>query len=163
MLDIAEEKKQDRNMMQIVCFRLAGEEYAAPITDISEVIKPQRITPMPQMPDFVLGVMNLRGNVVAVFDFKKIFGLPSDAQTGQAKLIVFCCKGVLFAVVVDEVLDTIKIGLSELEAIPERKTCIKKECVKGMALLEKRMVIILDVDKICSEIDSEISDFRHGK
>lgn len=155
-----EGKKVDENLMQIVCFRLAGEEYAVPITDIQEVIKPQKATPVPQMPDFVLGAMNLRGNVVAVFDLKKSFALPAKELSDQFRIIVLNSRDSLYSIIVDEILDTLKIEMSALDSLPERKMHIKKECVRGIGLVNNRMIIILDVDKINDELIVEINSYR---
>ena len=148
------------DVLQLVCFKLAEEEYSVDITRVQEVIRVQKITPVPQMPGFVLGVVNIRGNVVPVFDLRKKFGLAMKEFDGLTKILVITIDNILISFIVDEILDNIKIEKKRIDPAPSVKMQIQKECVKGVGLIEERMIIILDLDQINDEINKEIDHFR---
>ena len=79
--------KEAGQLLQLVCFNLADEEYGVDINFVQEVIRVQKITPVPQMPPSVLGVINIRGNIVTVFDLRKQFGLP-ERPFGEANCVL---------------------------------------------------------------------------
>ena len=144
------------DILQLVCFKLADEEYAVDITRVQEVIKVQSITPVPQMPDFVLGVVNIRGSVVPVFDLRKKFNLPEKEFDDNTKILVVNVKNILLSFIVDEILDNIKIETSSIDPAPNVKMQISKDCVVGIGLRDERMIVILDIDKINDEINLDI-------
>jgi len=160
--EIMEQKQYHRSeaagdrMVQLVCFKLADEEYALEITRVQEVIKFQAVTPVPQMPSFVLGVVNIRGNVIPVFDLRDKFGLPSREFDQNTKILVVDFGGVMVSVVVDEILDNIKVPNSCIDETPGVKLKIDRECVAGLALIDDRMVIILDADEVSRSLNQAI-------
>lgn len=144
------------DMLQLVCFKLADEQYAVDITGVKEVIRYQRITPVPQMPDFLLGVVNIRGSVIPVFDMRIKFGLPCREVDSNTKILVMNMNGIMVSIVVDEILDNIKVPIANVDPAPTVKLRIEKECVKGLALLHERMIIILDPDSLGDAINKDI-------
>lgn len=161
MEDEVQQDIVDRDdVLQLVCFKLAEEEYSVDITRVQEVIRVQKITPVPQMPDFVLGVVNIRGNVVPVFDLRKKIGLELKPFDGKTKILVITINNILISLIVDEILDNIKIDKKLIDPAPNVKMTIEKDCVKGVGLIENRMIIILDLDWINDEINKEIEHFR---
>lgn len=146
----------DKNVLQLVCFKLADEQYAMDIISVHEVIRWQKITPVPQMPNFVLGVVNIRGSVVPVFDLRVKFGLPCKDFDDKTKILVVNMNGILVSVVVDEILDNVKVPLGNVDPAPTVKLRIERECVRGLALIDDRMIIILAPDKLGESIDSTI-------
>lgn len=141
---------------QLVCFKLAEEEYAIKITDIQEVIKIQTITPLPQMPEWVLGVINLRGYVISVFDLRKKLHLQSKAFDDHTKIVVARVGELSFGMIVDEILENITLGQSKIDPAPTVKMKINRECVLGVGSLEGRMITILNLEKINEEIKNEL-------
>lgn len=144
------------DIVQLVCFMFSNEQYAAEITDAREVIHVPRITPVPQMPDFALGVANMRGSIISVFDLRKKFGLPEKPFDDRTKLLIAGIKGVQIGFIVDEILDHVKIAASSIDPPPHVKMNIKRECIKGLGHLENRMIIILDMHKLSESIDEDI-------
>lgn len=147
---------KDKNMLQLVCFKLAEEQYALDIISVHEVIRWQKITPVPQMPAFVLGVVNIRGSVVPVFDLRVKFGLPCKDFSDKTKILVVNMNGTLVSVVVDEILDNVKVPFDNVDPAPNVKLSIERECVRGLALLDERMIIILTPDKLGESINNSI-------
>ncbi len=146
----------DVAILQLVSFKFADEEYALEIAHIQEVIHVQKITYVPQMPDFSLGVINIRGNIVPVFDLRRKFGLREKAFDEKSKMIVAGVDGTQICFVVDEMLDHIKIDLASLAPAPAAKMKVKRECIAGIGRLEERMIIILDLAKIHESILEDI-------
>ena len=143
--------------IQLVNFKLSGEEYAIDIRSIQEVIRTQKITPVPQMPDFVLGVINIRGNVIPLFDLRKKFGLPIAEVNDNTKFIVINIDNNAIGIVVDEILDNIKLHTSHIDPAPTAKMNMDKEYIRGLGLVEKRMIVILDPERINEGINREIA------
>lgn len=148
------------DVMQLVCFKLAEEEYAVRIIRVQEVNRVQKITPVPQMPKFVLGVVNIRGSVVPVFDLREKFGLPIKPFDEKTKIMVINVDNIYMSFIVDEILDNIKLDNAHIDPAPSVKMKISKECVRGVGLQDNRMIVILDLDKINEEINQDIQNFR---
>lgn len=144
------------SVIQVVCFKLAAEEYAFDITQVQEVIRLQLITEVPQMPAFVLGVVNIRGSVVPVFDLRKKFHLPEKVSDEKTKILVVTVDGELISFIVDEILDNIKISSAQLDPAPTIKMEIAKNCVRGVGLLDGRMITILNIENVNEEINDAI-------
>jgi len=147
-------------VLQLVCFKLAGEEYAVNITSVQEVIRVPAITPVPQMPDFVLGVSNIRGTIVPVCDLRKLFRLPQKPGNGLAKILILEAGRARFSIIVDEVLDNIKLEKTLIDPAPDVKLKMEKACISGLGEVADRMIIILDVSKVSEVINSEIDKTR---
>lgn len=143
-----QDTKESEDVGQFVCFKLAEEEYALEIHCVREVIRVPRITPVPQMPDFCLGVINLRGNVIPLFDLRRKFGLQEKMFDDLTKILVASLSNVSIGFVADEVLENIKLDESQIDQTPPVKMKIEKECVRGIGELEGRMIIVLDMGKI---------------
>ena len=151
-----QESRKSTDILQLVCFKLADEEYAIDITRVQEVIRVQTITPVPQMPDFVLGVVNIRGSVVPVFDLRRKFKLAEKEFDSNTKILVVNVNNILHSVIVDEILDNIKLESSSIDPAPSVKMQISRECVLGVGLRENRMIVLLDIDRINEEINNDI-------
>ena len=147
---------QDGEILQFVCFKLADEEYALDIKTVRGVIRVPHITPVPQMPDFCLGVINIRGNIVPVFDLRRRFGLFEKGTDSFTKIIVINVDNLMVSIIVDEIMENIKMEGSKIDPSPAVKMKIERACVKGIGELEDRMLIILDMIKLHEFIKSDI-------
>ncbi|MCK5579814.1 MAG: chemotaxis protein CheW [Candidatus Omnitrophica bacterium] len=144
------------DVIQLVCFKLANEEYAIDINLVQEVIKVSKITPVPQMPDFCLGVINSRGNVIPVFDLRKKFHLEEKDFDEDTRILVAAINNVIVSMVVDEVLDNIKFDSTNIDPAPAVKMSIDREYVLGLGEMENRMIVILDLPRMHDFIKQEI-------
>lgn len=146
-------------VLQLVCFMFADEQYAVDIRNAHEVILVQKITRVPQMPDFTLGVINVRGQIVPVFDLRRKFGLPEKEFGEQTKILIAEVNGVQISFIVDKMLDNIKLDASMVDPSPHVKMKIERECIQGIGQLEDRMIIILELYKLSDSIDRGIKEF----
>ena len=148
------DRKKDKNMvkeLQVVIFRLAGEEYGLDISQAREIIRVPNITPMPKAPSFIEGVINLRGQIIAVMDLAERFGLNRSARTEKARIVIAEIKGNMLGLVVDEVSEVLRISESDIDPAPEAiQSQIHADFIKGVGRLKDRIIVLLDVDRVLS-------------
>jgi purine-binding chemotaxis protein CheW len=150
------ETKMDENFIQVVCFKLEDEEYAFDILNIKEVIHLNAITPVPQMPGFVLGVINIRGTIIPVFDLKKKFGLKDKKFTPDTRIIVTILNFNMIGLIVDKVMENTLIDKNQVDPVPSVKMEIDKECIMGIGKLSGRMITLLDIEEVHKAILKDI-------
>ena len=148
--------KTAASYIQVVCFKLEDEEYAFNILNIKEVIHISRITFVPQMPTFVLGVINIRGTIVPVFDLKKKFVLQDKEFTSDTRIVVTILNNGMVGLVVDKVLENLMIEKGSIDPVPTVKMQIDKECILGIGKLSGRMITILDIENVHRTVLNDI-------
>ncbi len=136
-------------------YTLAEEEYGIGILKVKEIIGMMPITSVPRTPDFVKGVINLRGKVIPVIDLRLKFSMKSIDYTDRTCIIVVEIDSndttVLIGIVVDAVSEVLNINESEIEETPQFGTSINTEYILGMAKMEGGVKILLDIDKVLSQ------------
>ena len=133
--------------VQFVVFRLADQVYGAQIHNIQEIILPEQPTKVPNNPDFIEGVINHRGEVIPVLDLKKRFRL-GDADYGrESRFIVAEVDEKKAAFIVDEVTEILRVYSEQIGEPPEM-TKINKDYITGVVMMEKSLVILLDLSKV---------------
>ncbi|OQX73323.1 MAG: chemotaxis protein CheW [Campylobacteraceae bacterium 4484_4] len=113
------DKTKDEEIIQLVGFIVGEEEYAIPILNIQEIIKPIEYTRVPSTPDYVLGVFNLRGNVIPLIDLRKKFHLPPSDQTPDTRYIVMKEGDNIAGFVIDKLTEAIRLKTSQIDPAPE--------------------------------------------
>ncbi len=133
-------------------FSLAGEEYGIGILKVREIIGMMSITPVPQTPDFVKGVVNLRGKVIPVIDLRLRFGLDATAYTERTCIIVVEIQGdsgaVPMGIVVDAVSEVLNIRGADIENTPTFGVKLNTDFILGMAKTDGGVKILLDIDRV---------------
>lgn len=177
----AADNSDPEELLPLVCFRLGEGQYALDMARVHEVLRLIPITRVPQMPDFVLGIVNARGNIIPVFDLRRKFALGGppfgraspglDEAIGRGgplggntikektKLIVVDTREAPVSFVADELLDNVKVERSSIAPAPAGKSRVPKECVAGISRLDERVIIILDWDKMYELVQEEIRNF----
>lgn len=133
---------------QHLTFSLAGEEYGVDILVVREIRGWSKVTPLPQMPNYLLGVLNLRGAVVPIIDLRCRFGIPRTDSCESSVTIVIDVAGHFTGIVVDAVSDVRDIACSEIKPMPEINGSVDTRYLKGLCTFEDRMLQLLDVDKL---------------
>ncbi|MEZ5543375.1 MAG: chemotaxis protein CheW [Pseudomonadota bacterium] len=141
---------------QYLTFHLAGEEYGVDILRVQEIKGWSGVTPIPNMPDSILGVINLRGTIVPVVDLRRWFGLePLAFEETTVVIVLHVSDGNdgerTIGVVVDAVSEVHNIGGDDLKPAPELGGVCSGNSVRGLATRDNRMIIILDVDHLMSD------------
>ena len=135
------------DVMQLVGFVVGDEEYTVPILTIQEIIKPIEFTRVPQTPDYVLGVFNLRGSVIPLIDLRMKFGLPSAKQTDEARYIVMKSGDEVAGFVIDRLTEAIRLKKSDIDPAPETASG-EKSIIEGVGKQADRILTILKVDTL---------------
>ena len=139
--------------LQLVIFQLTDEEYAIPIIQVHEIIKPTDVTRIPGMPDFVEGVINLRGKVIPIIDIRKRFRLQQKKADEETRVIVVDVGEHTVGLIVDSVTEVLRLSLESIDPVPTTIAKISSEYLRGIGKLKERLLIILDVEKMLTELE----------
>lgn len=140
-----------KDMLQLVSFKLREEEFGVNILQVQEIIRMQEITNVPNAPNFVEGVINLRGRVIPIVDLRKRFGLEAKEHSKATRIIVVMIDQVTVGLIVDEVSEVLRIPEDTVEPPPPIVAGIEADYIKGVGKLEDRLLILLDLNKILSQ------------
>jgi purine-binding chemotaxis protein CheW len=143
-----EEKKAIEATEHLVTFYLADEEYGVDVRLVQEIIRVAEITQIPRAPEFIKGVINLRGRIIPVVDLKRKLNLGDVEHTRQARIVVVKIKDRLLGLLVDGASQVLKVPVSTIEPAPEEVLEIDANYIRGVAKLEKRLIILVDLQKI---------------
>ncbi len=134
--------------MQLVGFRLADEEYGIEITKVQEIILPCEVTRVPQVPDYLKGLINLRSTVIPIIDLRLRFGLPPVEPTEETRIVVVNTSGKTIGVVVDSVSEVLRVLREQIDPPPQTVARLGREYLTGLVKLDDRLLILLEIDKI---------------
>jgi purine-binding chemotaxis protein CheW len=132
----------------IVGFQVGRETYGVPITSLHEIVRVPDITAVPDAPDYLEGVINLRGKIVSVMDLRKRFGVKEAALKKQNRILVVEHSGRLAGLIVDSASEVLKIPAEDVEAAPAAFQEGGLNCVTGLGKVKGRLVVLLDMSKL---------------
>jgi purine-binding chemotaxis protein CheW len=138
---------------QLVVFQLGAEFYGVEIARVHEIIRLQTVTRVPRAPVFVEGVINLRGKVIPVVDLRRRFGLPLADHTRASRIVVVELGDQVVGVVVDGVSEVLRVNGATVEPPSPVVAGIDSEYIHGIAKLDERLVILLDLDRVLAQTD----------
>jgi len=145
---------QDEQQRQYLTFMLSGEVFAIGILNIKEIIEYGNLTEVPRMPDFIRGVINLRGSVVPVIDLASRFGKPASTVSRRTCIVIievdYEDEHQVMGVMVDAVNEVLDIAPGEIEPAPAFGAKIRADFIRGMGKVDGRFVILLNVDHVLS-------------
>lgn len=147
------QEKGTVGILQIVVAELAKEEYGIPIMQVQEIIKPPEITRIPNMPEFIEGIINLRGKIIPVVDLRKRFHLEKKEMTDATRVIVTNIEGSAVGLVADSVSDVIRLAQDAIDPIPAMMAQIDSQFINGVGKLDKRIIILLNIVKIFNDLE----------
>ncbi len=133
---------------QLVIFELGAEYFGIDISLVEGINKMLEITKIPQSPAYLEGITNLRGSVLPVIDLHVRFGMPSQERTNETRIMVANLDGVKVGMVVSAVSEVLTIDDSVIEPPPPMVSNINSEFITGVAKIDKRLVILLDLAKV---------------
>ncbi len=146
----AYDQKQDN---QFVIFTLGCENYAVSAMQVREIICLPPVTRVPELPEFLKGVINLRGTILPVLDLKMKFGMPATPYLPKTCVIIISLEERLLGMIVDEVNDVIDLAGEQIAATPSFGEEINAEYISGLGKRGEELVIILDLHKIMHHND----------
>ncbi|KJR43145.1 chemotaxis protein CheW [Candidatus Magnetoovum chiemensis] len=139
------------DVMQLVTFTLGSEEYAIDILRVQEINRMISITMVPNAPAYLEGVINLRGKVIPVVNLRKKFDIEELENKQDAKIMIIDLNGVTKGIIVDAVSEVLRIPSSIVEPPPPMSTNVDIEYINGIAKLDDRLIILLNIDKLFGE------------
>lgn len=144
--------KADDRSGKYLTFKLGSEEFGVRVMKVREIMGVQQITAVPQTPDYLLGVINLRGKVIPVIDLRLKFGLPAMEHTQRTCIIVVQVEGeasaILVGLVVDAVSEVLNLMSSDIEDTPDFGAKLSTPFILGMAKQKGKVKILLDIDRV---------------
>lgn len=152
------ESKEGTGSLQLVSFRLGQEEYGVEITKVQEIILMGEITRVPQTPEYLKGLINLRSTVIPIVDLRIRFGLPISEQSDEARIMVVNVAGKTIGIIVDAVSEVLRISQEDTAPPPPTVAGLGREYLTGLVKLENRLLILLDIDQILTDEEAAAID-----
>jgi purine-binding chemotaxis protein CheW len=134
-----------------VTFQLEEETYGINVMQVREVLRYTEIAPVPGAPDYVLGIINLRGNVVTVIDTRSRFGLMEGEVTDNTRIIVIESERQVIGILVDSVAEVVYLRSSEIDTTPSVGTDESAKFIQGVSNRDGKLLILVDLNKLLSE------------
>lgn len=146
-----ESKQAADQVLQWVTFRLQEETYGINVMQVQEVLRYTEIAPVPGSPDYVLGIINLRGNVVTVIDTRARFGLPASEVSDNTRIVIIEAEKQVIGILVDSVAEVVYLKQSEIDTAPNVGTDESARFIQGVANREGELLILVDLNKLLSD------------
>jgi purine-binding chemotaxis protein CheW len=151
-MDVELRKEQSNDeVLQWVTFQLEDETYGINVMQVREVLRYTEIAPVPGAPDYVLGIINLRGNVVTVIDTRSRFGLMQGEITDNTRIIVIESERQVIGILVDSVAEVVYLRSSEIDTTPSVGTDESAKFIQGVSNRDGKLLILVDLNKLLSE------------
>lgn len=151
-------------LVQLIVFKAGKEEFAVPIDAVREIIKNTTITPIPNAPHHVVGIINVRGDIVTTVDIKAQFSLDdSEENTSPKHVIVTSEAGDLYGLLVDEVIEVLRVPKEEIKPPPSLVLKTHQKYVSAVISHERRLIILIDISKIFSMNKFNMISKNEGK
>jgi purine-binding chemotaxis protein CheW len=146
--NVGEIKEED--ILQFVAFKVQDKKFAIEIGHVREIIRFQKATALPTVPDFIEGVIDLRGEIVPIFDLRKRFSAPVKYDL-FTRILIVKGNGKVLGLIADEASEVITVSVKEIKAAPQITKFYKAAFIIGMIAHKKSIHIILDVEKVLTE------------
>ena len=148
-------KQAHEKLLQLVGFHVGNEEFVIDILRVQEIIRTQQLTRVPNSPECMEGVMNLRGKIIPVIGLRKRFGLEEISPDKQNRIVVVETQGSVLGFVVDAVSEVVRIPADTVEP-PPRIGLVEREYVAGVGKVGDRLLILLDTDRLMSGTEQQM-------
>lgn len=147
----AKSKTTDDPILQWVTFKLAGETYGINVMQVQEVLRYSEIAPVPGAPPYVLGIINLRGNVVTVIDTRHRFGLEPGELTDNTRIVIIEADNHVVGILVDSVAEVVYLRQSEMETAPNVGNDESAKFIQGVCHKNNELLILVELDKLLTD------------
>lgn len=135
-------------LLQLVSFKIGAEEFGVDITKVQEINRMVEITKVPQAASYVEGVINLRGKVIPIIDLRKRMSMEIKENDKNTRIVVVDIENFVMGMIVDSVSEVLRIPVSTIEPPPDIATGMNADYIQGVAKLEDRLLIFLDLSKV---------------
>lgn len=151
MSNAAAKANSNDKTIQWVTFRLADELYGINVMQVQEVLRVSEIAPVPGAPHYVLGIINLRGNVVTVIDTRIRLGLVTTEVTDSTRIVIIETARHVVGILVDCVAEVVDVAASEVESAPNVGSDDSSNYIQGVASREEELLILVDLNKLLTD------------
>ncbi len=155
MSEVITKQNSAEELLQLVSFNIGDEEFGVDILKVQEINRMVEVTRVPNAPEYVDGVINLRGKVIPIIDLRRRFGMPRKEKDKNTRIIVVELTGKVLGFVVDAVSEVLRIPSSVTEPPPSIIAGIKAEYITAIGKLENRLLILLDLERVLSVDEHE--------
>ncbi|MFZ4619080.1 MAG: chemotaxis protein CheW [Bacteroidota bacterium] len=155
MSEVITKQNSAEELLQLVSFNIGDEEFGVDILKVQEINRMVEVTRVPNAPEYVDGVINLRGKVIPIIDLRRRFGMPRKEKDKNTRIIVVELTGKVLGFVVDAVSEVLRIPNSVTEPPPSIIAGIKAEYITAIGKLENRLLILLDLERVLSVDEHE--------
>lgn len=138
----------EQESMKVIVFQLEDKEYAIPVSRVQGIERLLHITRVPKTPNYVKGVINLRGVVTPIIDLRERFSLPASDNQDATRIIIVSIKDTEVGFIVDSANDVLDINVKSIEPQPEVVGTTEEEFISGVARLDNRLLILLQLEKV---------------
>ena len=138
----------EQESMKVIVFQLEDKEYAIPVSRVQGIERLMHITRVPKTPNYVKGVINLRGVVTPIIDLRERFSLPASDNQDATRIIIVSIKDTEVGFIVDSANDVVDINMKSSEPQPEVVGTVEEEFISGVARLNNRLLILLQLEKV---------------
>lgn len=153
-----DDEEEEEEQLQLLVFLLGQEEYALNIMDIKEIIRPMEVTEVPKAPDYIQGILSLRGTIIPVMDVNKRLSLPVRERDHENRIVVVKWREHLFGLFVDGVVQVMNLPLAKIEPPPEILGGVEGEFLRGVGKVDDRLIILLNLVRILALEEEEMSE-----
>jgi purine-binding chemotaxis protein CheW len=143
----------DTKPLQCVTFSLDGETYGINVMQVQEVLRETEVAPVPGAPAYVLGIINLRGNVVTVIDARLRFGLQPKPSDDLTRVIVIEVRRQIVGILVDSVAEVVDVDRSSIDSAPSAGTAETAKYIQGVVNRASDLLILIDLNKLLTEVE----------
>ena len=148
---LTKSKASEDPVLQWVTFHLAGETYGVNVMQVQEVLRYTEIAPVPGAPHYVIGIINLRGNVVTVIDTRNRFGLTPGELTDNTRIVIIEAEKNVVGILVDSVAEVVYLKQSEIETAPNVGNEESAKFIQGVCHKNNELLILIELDKLISD------------
>jgi len=154
-LDHNVQKQLSGKTLQVVSFALGSEEYGVDIAQVQEINRMVAITRVPRAPQFMEGVINLRGQLIPIIDLRTRFGMECAERTKNTRIVVTEIGSKRLGMVVDSVSEVLRIPVEQIEDAPDLVASVDTEYIRGVGKLEDRLIVMLDLARVISASETK--------
>ena len=148
------QREQSGAISQWVTFRLDNEKYGINVMQVREVLRVSEIAPVPGAPNFVLGIINLRGNVVTVMDTRKRFGLAPRGHDDSTRIVIIESEERVVGMMVDSVAEVMNLAASAIESTPDVGNDQSAKYIQGVSNVGGELLILVDLERLIADTEA---------
>lgn len=144
---------------KVIVFRLMDKEYAVPVSEVQSIEKVMSLTRVPNTPPYVKGVINLRGIITPILSLRERFDMENGQEDHNTRIIITALEDYTVGLVVDAANDVLDLDVNAIEPQPEVFGTVEAEYISGVAKVDHRLIVLLDLKKVLNSAKSDVDEY----